>query len=207
MIAMMTPSAAPTLLLFTALKRHGKDKRHAATYSLLFLAGYLLIWALFALSAAFLQWGLGTIGLASGSMMTINSNVLAGVVLLGAGLYQFSGLKNACLKHCRSPAIFLSEHNFLIRTQPPRFAWRVDYGRTPRGLLPRLLLGVDGAAFRWGHHEPLLGYRPGTLRFNRENASLRRNHLQIRWRSTCMRRTLHTYLNRIHGSRCRMFRC
>ena len=43
--------------------------------------------------------------------MTINSNVLAGVVLLGAGLYQFSGLKNACLKHCRSPAIFLSEHN------------------------------------------------------------------------------------------------
>ena len=111
MIAMMTPSAAPTLLLFTALKRHGKDKRHAATYSLLFLAGYLLIWALFALSAAFLQWGLGTIGLASGSMMTINSNVLAGVVLLGAGLYQFSGLKNACLEHCRSPAIFLSEHN------------------------------------------------------------------------------------------------
>ena len=46
MIAMMTPSAAPTLLLFTALKRHGKDKRHAATYSLLFLAGYLLICSL-----------------------------------------------------------------------------------------------------------------------------------------------------------------
>ena len=70
-----------------------------------------MIWALFAVSAAFLQWGLGTIGLVSGSTMTINSKVLAGLVLLGAGLYQFSGVKNACLKHCRSPAIFLSEHN------------------------------------------------------------------------------------------------
>ena len=75
------------------------------------MCGYLLIWALFAVSAAFLQWGLGTIGLVSGSMMTINSKVLAGLVLLVAGLYQFSGVKNACLKHCRSPAIFLSEHN------------------------------------------------------------------------------------------------
>ena len=56
MIAMMTPSAAPTLLLFIALKRHGKDRERTHVYGALFLAGYLLIWALFAVSAAFLQW-------------------------------------------------------------------------------------------------------------------------------------------------------
>ncbi|OUS05233.1 hypothetical protein A9Q96_12310 [Rhodobacterales bacterium 52_120_T64] len=111
MIAMMTPSAAPTLLLFTALKRHGKDRTRASSYGALFLVGYLLMWALFAIAAAFLQWLLETIGLISGSLMTISSKALTGSVLLGVGLYQFSNLKNACLKHCRSPASFLSEHN------------------------------------------------------------------------------------------------
>ena len=33
------------------------------------------------------------------------------LVAIAAGLYQFSGLKAACLKHCRSPAHFLAEHN------------------------------------------------------------------------------------------------
>ncbi|MFQ5623073.1 MAG: DUF2182 domain-containing protein [Paracoccaceae bacterium] len=111
MIAMMTPSAAPTLLLFTALKRHGKDRLNAPLLGGLFLAGYLLCWAVFSVIATALQWGLGNLGLISASMMTISSRVLAGSVLIGAGLYQFSGLKNACLKHCRSPAHFLAGHN------------------------------------------------------------------------------------------------
>ena len=110
MIAMMTPSAAPTVLLYAALKRFGNDQHRVPTLSGLFLAGYLLIWALFAVIAAFIQWVLGSTGLVSGTMQ-INSSFLTGVVLVGAGLYQFSSLKNACLKHCRSPAVFLSEHN------------------------------------------------------------------------------------------------
>lgn len=110
MIAMMTPSAAPTVLLYAALKRFGNDRHRVPLLSGIFLTGYLLIWALFAIIAAFIQWVLGSIGLVSGAMQ-INSSILTGVVLVGAGLYQFSSLKNACLKHCRSPAVFLSEHN------------------------------------------------------------------------------------------------
>jgi len=110
MIAMMTPSAAPTLLLFAALKRHGKDKQNTAFHSGLLLAGYLLIWAVFSVIATALQWGLETRGLISATMMTINSKLFAGTIFLCAGLYQFSTLKNACLKHCRSPAYFLSEN-------------------------------------------------------------------------------------------------
>ena len=110
MIAMMTPSAAPTLLLFVAMKRHGKDRQNASFYGLLFLFGYLLCWATFSMAATLAQWGFSEIGVLSTSMMTVNSKLFSGVILLGAGIYQFSSLKDACLKHCRSPAYFLSEN-------------------------------------------------------------------------------------------------
>ena len=111
MIAMMTPSAAPTILLFSALKRIGKDGKNAHLFSATFLFGYLVIWGVFAISATLLQWGLGSVGLVDISMMTISSKFFAGLVLICAGLYQFSPVKNACLEHCRSPASFLTEHN------------------------------------------------------------------------------------------------
>lgn len=111
MIAMMTPSAAPTLLLFTALKRHGKDRQNATYHSGLLLTGYLVIWAGFSIIATSLQWGLETLGLISSTMMMVSSGLLAGLIVLCAGLYQFSDLKNTDLKHCRSPAYFLSENN------------------------------------------------------------------------------------------------
>jgi len=110
MVAMMTPSAAPTLLLYTALKRRGSEKERAVTLSLLFLAGYLVVWALFSLIATGLQWTTEAAGLTNGPMMTLNSKVAAGIVLILAGLFQFSSLKTACLKHCRSPAHFLAQH-------------------------------------------------------------------------------------------------
>ncbi|NOD48233.1 MULTISPECIES: DUF2182 domain-containing protein [unclassified Ruegeria] len=111
MIAMMTPSAAPAVLLFTALKRVGPDKERTATYSLSFLSGYLVAWGAFSLAATALQWGLELIGLSDGPMMTIRSCIFAGTVLLASGIYQFSELKTACLRHCQSPARFLADHN------------------------------------------------------------------------------------------------
>ncbi len=110
MIAMMTPSAAPMLLLYTALKRMGPESSRAVLYSALFLSGYLIAWAVFSALAAGLQWGLESIDLVSGSMMALKSRWFAGAVLLAAGLYQFSPLKHSCLTQCRSPAQFLAEH-------------------------------------------------------------------------------------------------
>jgi predicted metal-binding membrane protein len=111
MIAMMTPSAAPVLLLFTALKRRGTQKNQATSLSITFLLGYLLAWMGFSAFAMFLQWLTESVALTNGPMMTLGSKPVAGVVLLAAGLYQFSSLKAACLRHCRSPAHFLSAHN------------------------------------------------------------------------------------------------
>ncbi|WP_170607125.1 DUF2182 domain-containing protein [Ruegeria arenilitoris] len=111
MIAMMTPSAAPTVLLYTALKRVGRDQNAAVWLSFCFLTGYLIAWAGFSLVATGAQWALELVGLADGPMMTIRSKVFAGCVLVSAGAYQLSDLKTACLKHCQSPARFLSKHN------------------------------------------------------------------------------------------------
>lgn len=111
MIAMMTPSAAPVLLLFTAVKKAGKEATSAPRLGLIFLSGYLLAWGSFSAVATALQWGLETVSLADGPMMTLKSRALAGGVLIAAGLYQLTPLKDACLEQCKSPAQFLALHN------------------------------------------------------------------------------------------------
>ncbi|NSY38426.1 DUF2182 domain-containing protein [Leisingera sp. ANG59] len=111
MIAMMTPSAAPVLLLFTAIKKAGSHAASAPLLSLLFLSGYLLAWAFYSALATTLQWWLETMGLSDGPMMSLSSRALGGALLLAAGAYQFTPYKHACLSHCRLPVQFLTAHN------------------------------------------------------------------------------------------------
>ena len=68
MIAMMVPSAAPTILLFATIKRKQATADSPVISSWLFLAGYLVIWAGFSLVAVSVQWGLEQAGLLSGMM-------------------------------------------------------------------------------------------------------------------------------------------
>ncbi|MBT9385906.1 DUF2182 domain-containing protein [Pseudooceanicola sp. CBS1P-1] len=109
MVAMMLPSAAPTVLLHAALGRHARGGTALPLASALFLTGYLLAWAGFSGVATALHWGLEASGLVSASMMTLTDTRLGGALLLAAGIYQFLPMKAACLSHCRSPARFLSE--------------------------------------------------------------------------------------------------
>ncbi|MEH2518746.1 putative metal-binding membrane protein [Bradyrhizobium sp. AZCC 1610] len=109
MVAMMVPSAAPMVLLFAAIKRKQATADSPVIASWLFLAGYLVIWAGFSLIAVSLQWGLDQAGLLSG-MMASTSSVLAGIILLAAGLYQLTPIKRACLRYCQSPLLFLSSY-------------------------------------------------------------------------------------------------
>ena len=113
MIAMMTPSATPTILLYARVHRHAlaqgqvQDKL-APTGA--FVAGYLLVWLGFAAAATTLHWTLERAGFVSAMMMGSQSRFLSGAVLITAGLYQLSPLKNTCLAHCRTPTSFLSRH-------------------------------------------------------------------------------------------------
>ena len=110
MIAMMVPSAAPTLLLYANLVRKNKraDKPYASV--MVFLVGYLVIWGGFSLAATLMQWQLASIGQVSG-MMEFTSTPVTAALLIAAGLYQVSPLKQACLRHCQHPLVFLM-HNW-----------------------------------------------------------------------------------------------
>lgn len=104
MVAMMLPSAAPMILLFSSVaKRAGKPGSTS-----IFVSGYLLIWGGFSVVATLMQWQLAQTGLLTG--MRANSQMLAGLLLLVAGFYQLTPAKHACIKHCQSPLQFVTEH-------------------------------------------------------------------------------------------------
>jgi predicted metal-binding membrane protein len=109
MIAMMVPSAAPVVLLFAALTRMQRERETPTVPAAIFLAGYLVAWGGFSLLATAAQWALDTSGLLS-AMLLATSAPLGGAILLGAGLYQFTPVKRACLRHCQNPVMFLTRH-------------------------------------------------------------------------------------------------
>jgi predicted metal-binding membrane protein len=110
MLAMMLPSVAPVTLLIASVarKRAGADGAVRASTAL-FVFGYLAVWLAFAAAATILQWALDEAGVLS-ETMAFGNIVLAGSVLVAAGVYQWTPLKDACLRHCRSPLDFILFH-------------------------------------------------------------------------------------------------
>jgi predicted metal-binding membrane protein len=100
--AMMLPSALPMILTFTELgTRSGEQARGRS-----FVAAYLLVWFAFSAAATALQWAFQAMGWIN-PMIVSTSAALTGLLLVIAGLYQFSPLKKVCLSHCRTPIGFL----------------------------------------------------------------------------------------------------
>jgi predicted metal-binding membrane protein len=106
MVAMMTPSAAPMILIFAGINRRRQNQQVPYVPTSVFLMGYLVVWATFSVLAAAAQWGLHAVSLLS-PMMVSTSPVLGGMLLLMAGIYQWTPLKHACLSKCRSPVGFV----------------------------------------------------------------------------------------------------
>jgi len=105
MVAMMTPSAAPMILLFAKVNQQRRQRQKPFLGTGIFLLGYLLVWTGFSAVVTLAQWGLHSSALLS-PMMVSTSPVLAGTLLIAAGIFQFTPLKNACLVHCQSPLGF-----------------------------------------------------------------------------------------------------
>jgi predicted metal-binding membrane protein len=106
MVAMMTPSAAPMILMFATVNRRRRGQQGPFVPTMGFLLGYLLVWGGFSVVATLAQWGLHTAALLS-PMMVSTSPMLGGLLLLAAGLFQWTPLKSTCLTQCRSPLGFL----------------------------------------------------------------------------------------------------
>ena len=104
MAAMMLPSAVPMVLAYDRLDRGSADGRGGSTA--VFVAGYVVVWWAFAVAAAGLQWLLHDMALVNG-MGAATHGELAGLLLVGAGIFQFSPVKRRSLGACRTPMGFL----------------------------------------------------------------------------------------------------
>ena len=102
MVAMMLPSAAPAVMLYSRVRASRDDTTIAQSW--VFLAGYLLVWLLFSILAAAAQ------RLIADPATALGNRWAGGALLIVAGVYELTPLKNACLGRCRSPAEFISRN-------------------------------------------------------------------------------------------------
>jgi predicted metal-binding membrane protein len=109
MVGMMVPSAAPMILTFATLNRNRRAKGEIFVPTSVFLAGYLLAWGGFSAAATAAQFALDSFVLLT-PMLQVGSSIFGGVLSLAAGIYQFSPVKDACLRACRSPFAFVLNH-------------------------------------------------------------------------------------------------
>jgi predicted metal-binding membrane protein len=110
MAAMMFPSIAPMVLMHARVEE-GRRKRGTDTQTgttTLFVCGYLLTWT----AAGLIGYGIIRIGEALSLDFLAWDEAgpyVAGGVIVGAAIYQLTPLKDVCLRHCRSPLMFLLE--------------------------------------------------------------------------------------------------
>jgi predicted metal-binding membrane protein len=109
MIGMMAPSVTPMILTYARVGRQGNVRGKPLAATGWFAAGYFLTWMGFALAATLVQWMIERAGLLD-SQMASASNLLAGIVLIAVGVYQWSPLKDVCLTQCQSPIDFLTRY-------------------------------------------------------------------------------------------------
>ena len=105
--AMMAPTAFPAFKTYDDLTHAGDAATTTGFWAL--IGGYLFVWLGFAAMAAALQVALSQAGFLDAEGKSVTP-VLNAVLLMVAGGYQFSNLKEACLSQCRAPLTFFMGH-------------------------------------------------------------------------------------------------
>jgi predicted metal-binding membrane protein len=111
MAAMMFPSIAPMVVMHVRIQEGQRERGRSATVgaTAFFVGGYLVVWA----AAGLVGYGIYRLGeAAAGNAFSWDSGgrYLAGGIVLAAAVYQLTPLKDVCLRHCRSPMMFLISH-------------------------------------------------------------------------------------------------
>ena len=104
-LAMMLPSASPMIQTYAEIAETAARKSERIVSPLVIAAGYASVWLVFSLLATVIQIVLTRAALLN-TGITSASEILAGAIFIGAGVYQFSALKHACLTHCQNPFPF-----------------------------------------------------------------------------------------------------
>jgi len=109
MVAMMTPTVFPWVLALQKKPVGHENGDLPIGVAPAFVSGYFVAWSLFSVLAGLVQWQLASRGLLSSAML-IEDRRLGALFLLAVGAYQWTPLKDACLKHCESPLMFFLTH-------------------------------------------------------------------------------------------------
>jgi len=109
MVGMMVPTAIRSVLIFVQIGVRAAERDRSFVSGYWFTSGYVLIWTLFSAAATVLQWFLDQAALLS-PMMVSSSAFLGAILLIGAGAWQFSPVKDVCLRHCQSPVMYFATH-------------------------------------------------------------------------------------------------
>jgi predicted metal-binding membrane protein len=107
--AMMFPAVAPTILMYARVSANRRAGGKSWAPTSMFVAGYVLLWT--ALGA--IAFVLATAGEALAARVDVvgdNAARIGALLIVTAGVYQFSALKERCLTECRSPLAFLAQH-------------------------------------------------------------------------------------------------
>jgi predicted metal-binding membrane protein len=118
--AMMLPTAGPMVLTYAEIAETAAEKRERVVSPLVLTAGYLIVWLGFALAAALLQVCLMRLA-GIDPALGVASGLFSGAVFVGAGFYQFSALKHACVTQCQRPFPFF----FANWSDVPRTVFRL----------------------------------------------------------------------------------
>jgi predicted metal-binding membrane protein len=106
MVAMMFPAAAPMILLFDRVERGKREAGRSYVPTAYFVGAYLAIWTVFGVLAFALAGGVERLAI-DADWITGQWARIGGVLLIAAGLYQLTPLKDVCLSKCQSPMSFL----------------------------------------------------------------------------------------------------
>ena len=107
MAGMMVPSAVPVILLVEQLNKKRKHRQAAYTHTLFFVMGYIIAWSIYSVGITLVQWWLHHLSYLSPMMDSANV-LFSATLLVAAGVYQFTPIKQRCLQRCRSPLAVIS---------------------------------------------------------------------------------------------------
>ena len=107
MVAMMLPSTWPMLALYRRVAVF-RELAHPSLGAALVAAGYFGAWLAFGVAAFVAGFGVSNWAMHS-QRVSLLVPPFAGTTLVLAGIYQLTPLKQACLKHCREPILYLAQ--------------------------------------------------------------------------------------------------
>jgi len=106
MVAMMFPAAAPMILTFHKVQAGKRQRSEVFVSTWVFVAAYILVWTLAGIAAYAGALAAETIAVRA-AMSSATAARIGGALLIAAGVYQLTPLKDVCLSKCRTPITFI----------------------------------------------------------------------------------------------------